>query len=66
MTVCLGELLSGGHVREHKHEEGLQHLYTQLSRKMGATGEFVAVYETQRAILMDLQNQKVETISWLA
>jgi hypothetical protein len=30
-----------------KHKEGLQFLYTRLSSKMHAIGEFTALYETQ-------------------
>jgi hypothetical protein len=45
-----------------EHEEGLQFLYTQHSRKMGAIGERTALYKTQRAVLMELQDEKAETI----
>jgi hypothetical protein len=49
-----------------EHEKGLQCLHTQLSRKMSATVECTAFYQTQRAVLKELQEEKVETISCLA
>jgi hypothetical protein len=58
---CFLEVMS----EDMKHE-GLQCLYIQLSSKMGATAEFIAIYETHRAMLMELQDEKAETISWLA
>jgi hypothetical protein len=60
--TCFLEVIS----EDMEHEEGLQHLYTQLSRKMGASGECIAFNETQRAALKGIQDKKAETISRLA
>jgi hypothetical protein len=51
---------------EDREPEGGLHLYTQLSRRMGAIEECIALYESQRAVLKEIEDEKVETISRLA
>jgi hypothetical protein len=51
---------------EDREPEGGLHLYTQLSRRMGAIEECIVLHESQRAVLKETEEEKVETISRLA
>jgi hypothetical protein len=55
-AVCLGRAASWASCKEER-EKGVP----LLSRKMGTIGECMALNETQRAVLKEIQDKKAET-----
>jgi hypothetical protein len=61
-----GESCSLEVIAEDQEPERGLHLYTQVSRKMGAIEECIALCETQRTVLKEIKDKKVKTINTLA
>jgi hypothetical protein len=45
--------------------EELEHQCVQLSGEIDTTGDYVAFYHTQRAVLEERYQEKLEYVSWL-